>query len=478
MPMEQRTKNRTRHLPVLFVVLGLIFFLNLFSSTDYRFFAVVVNLKVLVGGTAQTRLVLPPVGEVRARTHWLPVRISAELRSVELGALRQTVFSPQFQADQVLNQVQAAASRIIFHFLLKLVLLAFLGAMTGLLLLGVRSGRKLLQGGLLGILVVLTAAGLIYITYEPDAFQEVEYEGMIEAAPWLLTVVRDALDQVEELGMRVQTLAANLYSALQRLEEIGPVGLVEADVLVLHVSDIHNNPVAYNFAAQVVESFDVDLILDTGDLTDWGTALEAEITRRIEALGRPYVFVSGNHDSPQVVQRLLETSHAVVLGEPVVIAGLHIAGTGDLVAGSYLPTPASPGELASLAEEINAFWAARPDRPHIFMVHNHRVAEALTPGLFPVVVYGHTHLWGVRQEGTTVYSNAGTTGAAGIRGFQAKEPLPYSLSLLYFVRSEDGSLRLEAVDGVHLAGLGQSFSLQRTFVEPGRNRGGDVELSL
>lgn len=179
MPMEQRTKNRTRHLPVLFVVLGLIFFLNLFSSTDYRFFAVVVNLKVLVGGTAQTRLVLPPVGEVRARTHWLPVRISAELRSVELGALRQTVFSPQFQADQVLNQVQAAASRIIFHFLLKLVLLAFLGAMTGLLLLGVRSGRKLLQGGLLGILVVLTAAGLIYITYEPDAFQEVEYEGMI-----------------------------------------------------------------------------------------------------------------------------------------------------------------------------------------------------------------------------------------------------------------------------------------------------------
>lgn len=123
---------------------------------------------------------------------------------------------------------------------------------------------------------------------------------------------------------------------------------MEADVLVLHVSDIHNNPVAYNFAAQVVESFDVDLILDTGDLTDWGTALEAEITRRIEALGRPYVFVSGNHDSPQVVQRLLETSHAVVLGEPVVIAGLHIAGTGDLVAGSYLPTPASLGNWLPL----------------------------------------------------------------------------------------------------------------------------------
>ena len=109
--------------------------------------------------------------------------------------------------------------------------------------------------------MVVTAAWLIYITYEPDAFQEVEYEGMIEAATWLLTVVRDALDQVEELGMRVQPLAANLYSALQRLEDIGPVGLVEADVLVLHVSDIHNNPEPYYFATQEVESFVVDQIL-------------------------------------------------------------------------------------------------------------------------------------------------------------------------------------------------------------------------
>ena len=87
-----------------------------------------------------------------------------------------------------------------------------------------------------------------------------------------------ALDQVEELGERVQTLARDLYTVLQDLETLGPLGLVNADILALHVSDIHNNPVAYNFAKQVIDSFPVDFVMDTGDITDWGTALEAEIT--------------------------------------------------------------------------------------------------------------------------------------------------------------------------------------------------------
>lgn len=479
MHKKPQARNRSRQLPVLLAVLGLLVVVNLFSQTDYRFFSLVVKLSVRLGSAPQTRLIVPPVGEVRAKTHWFPVQINAELRSVDLTLLRQTAFSPLLKEGQLPREVQEGASKILLHFLLKQVSLAFLGAALGLYAAGIRSAGKLVTGGLAGILGVLVVTGLVLAAYDLEAFQSPEYEGMIEAAPWLLGLVREALGQVEELGDRVQTLAANLYTALQQLEELGPVGLVEADIMVLHVSDIHNNPVAYNFAAQVIESFGVDVILDTGDLTDWGTALEAEITKRIKQLGLPYIFVSGNHDSPEVVSRLREIPYVVVLGEAVEVEGLKIAGTGDLVAHSYLATPASPEELASLAGDVNRVWAEVEDaeRPHIFLVHNHRVAEAIDPGLFPVVAYGHTHQWGVKQVDGTVYSNAGTTGAAGIRGFQGKEPLPYSLSLLYFARDEDGVVRLQAVDGVHVTGLGQSFSLQRTFVEQGRNSGGDVELS-
>lgn len=475
--MQELTKDRRRHLPVLFVFLGILLFINLFSGADYYFFSVGMNLEAKLGYLPQTRVAIPPVGEIRANTHWLPVQISIELRSVELNSLRQIVFSPSLNSEAVFENVREGIYQILFFFILRLVLLGSAGAVFGLFILGIRDIKQLIWASVAGAAVVLLLVALISGTFEISAFENLEYEGMIEAAPWVLNVAWQALDQVEELGARVQTLASNLYSSLQQLEEMGPLGLVEADVLALHVSDIHNNPIAYNFASQVIDSFAVDFIMDTGDLTDWGTALEAEITRRIETLGLPYLFVSGNHDSPEVVKRVNAISNALVVGnEEVLISGLRVVGVGDLVADSYLATPASLSELENLTREINDHWRQVEDRPDIFMVHNHRVAEGISAGLFPVVLYGHTHLWGVQQVGGTIYSNAGTTGAAGIRGFQGKEPLPYSLSLLYFVADEEGNLVLQAVDGVHVTGLGMSFSLQRTFVEHGRNSDQDVEI--
>lgn len=474
--MGQFTKNRRRHLPVLFVFIGLILFVNLFSATDYQLMSVMVNLKVDFGYPAQTRIVLPPVGQIGAPTHWLPVRLSLELRSVDLALLETFVFSPSINSPALLDGIREGAFRILFLFALKIVALGAAGSISLLYLAGARKSKTLIWGGVSGALVVVFLVIMLYFTYDLSGFERLEYEGMIEAAPWVLNLAWDAFGQVEELGERVQVLASNLYSLLREVENLGPLGLVQAEVLVLHVSDIHNNPVAYNFAKQVVNSFPVDFVMDTGDLTDWGTALEVEITNRIAELQLPYLFVSGNHDSPDVLRKLATIANAVLITEEEqTIRGLRIAGVGDPVAYSYLATPASLSELEAYANELNAKWSEVENRPDIFMVHNHRVAEALEPGLFSVVAYGHTHLWGLKERGDTVYSNAGTTGAAGIRGFQGREPLPYSLSLLYFNRDEEGSLRLQAVDGVHVTGLGTSFSLQRTFIH-GRNSEDDVEI--
>lgn len=474
--MRQFTKDRRRHLPVLFVFLGLILFVNLFSAIDYQLLSVMVNLKMEIGYPAQTRIILPPVGQLSASTHWMPVRLSLELKSVDLALLETIVFSPSVNSPALLDGIREGAFRILLLFVLRLVGLGAAGSVFLLYLAGTKRPRKLILGGVSGALVVVLLVIILYSTYDLSGFERLEYQGMIEAAPWVLNLVWDVFGQVEELGERVQVLSSSLYSLLQEVENLGPLGLVQAEVLVLHVSDIHNNPVAYKFAKQVANSFPVDFIMDTGDLTDWGTALEVEIAARIGELNLPYLFVSGNHDSPEVLRKLATIANAVLItGQEQTIRGLRIAGTGDLVADSYLATPASLNELEAYANELNAKWSKVENRPDIFMVHNHRVAEALKPGLFSVVVYGHTHLWGVQEHGSTVYSNAGTTGAAGLRGFQSREPLPYSLSLLYFNRDEEGSLRLEAVDGVHVTGLGTSFSLHRTFIR-GRNSENDVEI--
>ncbi len=474
--MQQLTKDRRRHLPVLFIVMGLVLFINFFSAADYQLLSTVVKLKMNLCYAPETRIVLPPVGQIAAPTHWLPVRLSVELRSVDLAQLQNVVFSPSLATDELLRVLWAGAVRILALFAVKLIGLGAAGPLLLLSLAGERNPKKLIRSGAAGAVLVLLLLGTLYFTYDTTGFEHLEYEGMIQAAPWVLNLAWDAFDQVEELGERVQALARNLYSLLQEVENLGPLGLVQADVVVLHVSDIHNNPVAYNFVKQVVSSFPVDFIMDTGDLTDWGTALEMEIARRIEDVELPYLFVTGNHDSPEVLIRLSAIKNAVLIGaEATSMAGLRVAGTGDLVADSFLATPASPSELDAYARELNAKWSQVADRPEIFMVHNHLVAELLEPGLFSAVAYGHTHGWGVKEREGTVYSNAGTTGAAGIRGFQAREPLPYSLSLLYFSRDEEGTFRLQAVDGVHVTGLGTSFSLHRTFIHS-RNSDDNVEI--
>ncbi|NLJ80669.1 MAG: hypothetical protein GX335_06575 [Firmicutes bacterium] len=477
MGKRKTTKDRRKHLPVLFVFLGAVLFVNLFSSTNYHSFSLGFNLELKLGYQGYTRLVLPPIGEIRAKTHWFPARLSAELKSVDLGLLRKTVFVAP-ESNQVLQKVlEDIAWKALILFGTKLVLLGAGGALFGLWLSGRRKVKQFLWAAGAGLVLILVVAAGIFWSYDLDAFENPEYEGIIEAAPWVLNMVWEALDRVEELGERIQVLAQNLYSALNSLENLGPLGFPDADLVVLHVSDIHNNPIAYDFAKQVIESFPVNFVLDTGDLTDWGTALEAEITTRIKALNLPYLFTSGNHDSPEVLERLAQIPNAVIVeGREQILNGLRIVGMGDLVADRYLPEPAPLGELKAKAVEINEKWSQIESRPHIFMIHNHRIAKAIEPGLFPVVVYGHTHILEMQQIDSTVYINAGTTGAAGIRGFQSKEPLPYSLSLLYFVYDEEGVPVLIAVDGVHVAGLGLSFSLQRTFIRPRRNPDNGVEI--
>ena len=224
--MGQFTKNRRRHLPVLFVFIGLILFVNLFSATNYQLMSVMVNLKVDFGYPAQTKIVLPPVGQIGAPTHWLPVRLSLELRSVDLALLETFVFSPSINSPALLDGIREGAFRILFA--LKIVALGAAGSIFLLYLAGARKSKTLIWGGVSGALVVVFLVIMLYFTYDLSGFERLEYEGMIEAAPWVLNLAWDAFGQVEELGERVQVLASNLYSLLREVENLGPLGLVHS----------------------------------------------------------------------------------------------------------------------------------------------------------------------------------------------------------------------------------------------------------
>lgn len=476
---RHKYKGRKRYLPALLAVLSAAIIVNLLGAVSYDISALQIRAEANLDTRGRTRIVLPPVGEIFANTHASPVELSVTLQNIDLDRMRALIFTDEADLpERLMTNIQQEANRVLKLFVLKLVALGGVGGLIGVYISGIRHPSTMLMGFVIGCLVIGSLAGFTILTYDVNAFDNPQYRGIVEAAPWMINLVRESLVRVDEFGEQLRLITTNLYAAFQRIEELRMVGLIEAELVVLHVSDIHNNPVAYDFARQIVESFAVDFVIDTGDLTDWGTPLEAEIVSRIEQLNIPYVFITGNHDAPDILVRLGLTENAIVInnGEQEVM-GLRLAGMGDAAADSYSPQSAPIAELQDTANRIVEKYQGVEDPPDIFLVHNHRIASAIPPGIFPVILFGHNHIPSLSQQGETVYINAGTTGAAGIRGLQSREPIPFTLSLLYFHwNDQQHRFTLTAVDSVRVEGLQASVSLNRTFIDRSRNQLDGVEL--
>ena len=157
----------------------------------------------------------------------------------------------------------------------------------------------------------------------------------MEVAPWALSLIEEGLNRLPEFSVKLAEVAGSMDAVFARVNTLSPLANVEGEVKVLHVSDIHNNPAAVEFIEKVIAGFGVDLVIDTGDLTDYGTALETELNRKINNLGVKYLFVPGNHDSAAVVDRLRKYKNVIVMTKRIYEThGLTIMGW---------PDPASAG---------------------------------------------------------------------------------------------------------------------------------------
>jgi predicted phosphodiesterase len=238
---------------------------------------------------------------------------------------------------------------------------------------------------------------------------------------------------------------------------------------------------------RLVDQFAVDVVADTGDLTDFGTEPETVLTSQIGALDVPYVYVRGNHDSRTTQAAVAAQPNAIVLdGDAATVAGLRFWGIGDP---RYTPDKSQQlvgseqdAALAFAPTVANRLEADEPPAVDVAMVHDERMASDLG-GEVPLVLAGHTHK--ARQgtiaprEGddtasepsstapgdagdgssppTTVPDDGtlllveGSTGGGGLRALQGERPLPLTASVLYFDRETH---RLLAYDSIRVSGLG------------------------
>jgi len=449
-------------LMVIAVCVGSLLMVWGFGEAGYEAKGLSVELRVEPSREGSTEISLPPLGGITAHTHPLPVTIRATLTQINLETLKIMADDVSTDQKQFIQETEEQFGVILKDFVRRLFILAAIGGGLGALLVYPRNFMSMVKGLISGLLLMAVLIGLFCFTFEPAAFRQPTFSGTLRAAPMIIHSLDKGISSVELFRKEMRNTASNLYDFYSRIETWGPVALENETIRVLHVSDIHNNPVAFDLIQKVTKDFEVSFIIDTGDVTDFGSPIEAEMAIRIEELGVPYFYIPGNHDSPASVKKLQEMSNVEVLDEAMgKNEGINIAGFADPVSRSSEIEPLSDEEMTEISVDIAKKLDSFEEEPFIVALHDERMSKQII-GKAPVILFGHTHRSSLKRIGDSVLINAGTTGAAGLRTFEVKKGVPYTFHLLHIRKNP---LSLIAVDSVKVMGLEREFILKRTLIE-------------
>ncbi|MGE5605656.1 MAG: metallophosphoesterase family protein, partial [Bacteroidota bacterium] len=349
-----KASQRSRVLALLImVIISSMLFIQLFARLSFQYDSFSFTLKTSFNLSGGTALNVPPVGQLFLKTHYTPWQFIFTLDAIDF-----TILEKQLDSIPAKEQWLETLQRETLHAVLKLFILVMITGLSGasltLLAFRIKPFSRHFWYGMLGalalILVFITTTAL---TYDPDAVDRPQYRGVLASAPWAMNLVTMGLDNIEIIGNNLKKISQDLPILFKQAGQIKNIGDLQFDLAVLHVSDIHNNPASFEFITELVNNFKIQLIIDTGDLTDYGTPLEAEIIDRIARIKIPYIFLPGNHDSPLIIKRLKKVPFVKVLEEgTITVKGLKIAGQADPTSASYNSDVASEEDLTQAAEAL------------------------------------------------------------------------------------------------------------------------------
>ncbi|HHW06526.1 MAG TPA: hypothetical protein GXX34_03170 [Clostridia bacterium] len=409
-----------------------------------------------------TEISIPPLGSITAVTHKTPLGITLTLTSIDIDALGRIIADATDQ-NQLILLVQEKLAETLRWYVLRILGLAFLGGVLGALVLRFDRWEAYCRAGVGGLLVVALLMVMTRATYRVEGFHSPTFNGALEAAPWMVSLAEKAVAQVQELNRQIPVVAGNLYSMLEQIDKLEPVGDAEGNVKVLHVSDIHNHPAALDLIKQMVEKYHVSFVVDTGDLSDYGTVLEGLLTQELPQLSVPYVFIPGNHDSPAIVEALEKYENVIVLNEEVVeIDGIRIFGVADPAAEGHYLISASEEKYPNHTEDLKQVLSTL--QVDIIAVHRPKLAHNLA-GFAPVILHGHDHSSKVTVSKGSAVIDAGTTGGAGLRRLQVSDDVPLTLALLHLRYDEaEAAWQPAAVDMFSFYERNRKLSVERVLL--------------
>lgn len=459
----------------LLAISGAVVSVSLLGRAPYSWHGFEVELRLLPAPRGVTRMALIPLGTVEAHTHAAPVVLVASLQAIRIEEVKKLLDAKR---DDLAKDFETTAKADLRNFVGRQLLIAGAGGLIAPLFMRQRRARSYFAGAFIGAGCI----GLVLVnaltTFNGKAFENPTYTGALKQAPWVIAFGRDAFTKLEALSQKLHTAAANfnaLYGRITALPDTSSTDNGPDTFRVLHVSDLHVNKAGVDFVRDVAAQFKVAFIVDTGDLTDFGSPPETYMVQSIAKLPYPYLFIAGNHDSHSITDAMRTASNVTVLnGQVVTFEGLKILG---------LPNPAADrvgvGSVDATNEALHAngekilkVVQSLPAPPDIVALHD---PEEVVPlwNHVPLLLVGHEHRdytevhdppANVPNTMRTVLCNAGTTGAAGFRYLQKTQGVPYSCAVLTFRRAAEpnGHPTLRAIDLIHLSGSLGEYSIVHT----------------
>ncbi|HET9654267.1 MAG TPA: metallophosphoesterase [Kineosporiaceae bacterium] len=489
-----------------------------------------VEVRVVPSLRPEVALELPPAGRVEFATHRAPVSVQVAIGEVDLEGARRLIGS---RAE--LDQVEASAAETLQVATVQAAATSAACALTGAVALSVlvyrKRARRTAEVAATLVVVLALTAGATVSTFDPDRMAQPHFTGLLSKAPYIAGQAESMVQRLQNYRMGLAQIVQGVTAVYATSSDLPTVPSTTEDdvVTLLHVSDIHLNPIAFDLITRLVQQFKVNLVVDSGDITTWGTEAESATLSRVRQVGVPYVFVRGNHDSRTTQQAVAASSNAVVLdGDVAEVAGVVIAGIGDPIftpdvppygpgppspaatsrssggppstsAGASstsagapsTPTPTSgartvpPGEFESstdpevragtrLAALIRGWDAAHPGRKVAVAAVHEPFATPPLMGAVPLILAGHFHEWMQSVDARTgtrlmIEGSTGGSGvtATGVEAARQGKPTPLSATLIYLARKGPRAGQVLAYDQVTVGGLGlASITLSRTVIRP------------
>lgn len=405
-----------------------------------------IHLVPALGGT--TMVSLPPLGRIEAKTHDGPLRVDVELEEVDVvktqallaedgGALTESFV--QASGQEAVKSFTSAAWRAGIEGILAAMLAGTLVA------LAVRRHPAVVVGAaVLSALLPTAIMGVAARSYDVAGFREPTLHGGLAYAPRLLDVFSTRVADIDRLRAQADRLARDLSAYYADERSFASGGPLEGTYRVLHVTDLHLDPVGAELGREIARSYEASLVIDTGDIPILGAELEGLAIPSLVDTSVARIYVPGNHDSPESIARIDALPGVTVLTTGTAeVAGLTIFGVPDPVSRGFGVEPDNErveSEAQAALERFEEAVASSDTTPQIVAIHNPRM-ELPFIGRVPLILSGHTHSARLYKSEGTVRLNSGTLGGMPYDPQKSgRRVLPYSASVLYFTPTEPRKL--------------------------------------